>query len=89
MRVSASSVLLAVVSAARDQDGAGMGEVDPLQALEAQRGAAAQDDLSGVPKGAELALDVLPETGIGTFGQQGHAQAPCPPLLQETLYPFL
>ena len=73
----------------RDQDGAGMGEIDPLQVVQAQRGAAAQDDLPGVPMGAELELDVLPETGIRAFGQQGHAQAPGPPLLQETLHPSL
>ena len=73
----------------RNQDGAGTGEIDPLQAREAQWGAAAQDDLPRVPKGAELALDVLAETGIRAFGQQGHAQASRPPLLQETLHPFL
>ena len=38
---------------------------------------------------AELALDVLPETGIRPLGQQGHAQAPSTPLLQETLHAAL
>ena len=73
----------------RNQDGAGMGEIDPLQGVQAQRGAAAQDDLPVVPIGAELELDVLPEARIRALGQQGHAQAAGPALLQETLYPSL
>ena len=73
----------------RNQDGAGMGEIDPLQGIQAQRGAAAQDDLPGIPMGSQLVLDLLPETGIRPFGQQGHAQTSSPALLQETPYTVL
>ncbi len=38
-----------------------MREVDPLQVVQTQRGAATQDYLAGIPTLAELELDLSPE----------------------------